>query len=226
MISLRLYFLFVIFATWFWANSIFAPWATSSNPRLWLYDLLFYTRFVLLFWGAIELLLAWQQIRNEPGKRKQAFVNVVLIGMAVLSVSAYFYLMQTGTGQRLRVRMSLQALAELQRPIFADQRMRAGWFLIDTQRHPCGDQPWLWLGNPYGGGTGNNLVLVFSEGGVPKTPIVEAFRFWQVSDGWWLAYQNPNSYIALIDATAVCTQGKPVDTHNLGMEFIDGPVAN
>lgn len=222
MISIRICILFLIFVIWFWANSIFSPWATSTDPRLWLYDVLFYTRFVLMFWAACELLYAWQQIRNMPGQRKQAVTTISVIGMAAVAVTAYLYLMHTGNGFRARVGMSSESLKALKKPDFADVRQRAGWFLVDTQRQPCGDQPWLWLGNTYGGGTGNNLALVHSANDVPKTPMAEAFRFWPVSEGWYLAYQNPNLYHARYGEALICTAGETVATHDEGMAFISG----
>ncbi len=209
-----------------WASSIFAPWVTSTDPKLWLYDILFYARFILLFWGVLELLYAWQQLRNKSVLRKPAIASTAVVGIAALIVSAYVYLMHTGNGFRIRVDMSVGKLRALQKPDFADRRQRAGWFLIDTQRRPCDDQSWLWLGQPHGGGTGTNLALVYSKNAVPKTPIIEAFRFWRVSDHWWLAYQNPQSYNAHINDVAVCIEGKIVETHDQGMEFINAPAAN
>lgn len=191
------------------------------DPRLWLYDLLFYTRFTLLFWAAFELIYACMQIRNSPGNRQHAIVNMAVISLAAVTVSAYLFLMHTGNGFRARVELSTKALDALRKPQFSDLRLRAGWFLIDTQRQPCGDQPWLWLGNMYGGGTGNNLALVYSKGEVPKTPVVEAFRFWPVSGGWWLAYQNPKTYYSLARQSEACSKGQMVATHDQGMEFIN-----
>lgn len=190
------------------------------DPRLWLYDLLFYTRFVLMFWAASELLYAGMQLKNSSGRNPSAIVNILVIGLAGLTISAYLYLMHTGNGFRARVGISAKELNTLAKPDFADRRQRAGWFLIDTQRQPCVEQPWLWLGNTYGGGTGNNLALVYSAGEVPKTPSAEAFRFWPVSGGWWLAYQNPKKYHARIEQTETCSQGEIVATHEEGMEFI------
>lgn len=226
MISLRIFIFFLIFVSWFWANSIFAPWATSMDPRLWLYDLLFYTRFVLLFWATFELLYACVQIRNSPGNRQNAIVNIAVISLAAITVSAYLFLMNTGSGFRTRVELSSKALDALRKPEFADLRQRAGWFLVDTQRQPCGDQPWLWLGNVYGGGTGNNLALVFSGNKVPQTPALEAFRFWPVSGGWWLAYQNPKSYYSAALQSEACREGEAVATHDQGMEFISTTFKN
>lgn len=222
MIPVRICILLLIFAFWFWANSIFTPWARSTDPRLWLYDALFYTRFLLLFWASFELLYAWQQIRNMPSERKSAVTSISAIGIAALAVSAYLYLMHSGIGFRTRVEISSEALNALKKPALADVRQRAGWFLIDTQRQPCGDQPWLWLGNTYGGGTGNNLALVYSENNrVPETPVNDAFRFWPVSEGWWLAYQNPRIYYTQLAEAKTCTVGMRVDSHEQGIKFID-----
>ncbi len=216
----RLCCFLLIFALWLWSGSIFAPWALSPNPRLWLYDLLFYTRFVLLFWGVIELLLACRQLRDGPGLPKPAFVTISVVGFAAFCMSAYAFLMSTGDGYRLRVQMSSGDLALLKHPAYLDQRQRAGWFLIDNLRQPCIEQAWLWLGEVYGGGSGNNLALVYHQGKAPKTPSLEGFRFWPVSDHWWLAYQNPEKYQLQNDADAGCVEGLYVNSHREGMMFV------
>jgi len=196
------------------------------DPRLWLYDLLFYTRFALLFWASFELIYACMQIWNSPGNRRYAIANIAVLSLAAATVSAYLMLMHTGNGFRARVELSSEALDALRKPQYADLRQRAGWFLIDAQRQPCGDQPWLWLGNMYGGGTGNNLALVFSKGKVPKTPAVDAFRFWPVSDGWWIAYQNPKNYYSAALQSVSCRKGETVATHDQGMAFISTTFKN
>ena len=218
--SPRLYLYFSIFTVWFWANSIFAPWAEDLNPRLWLYDLLFYTRFVLLFWGGVELLIASRQILDTQTSKRNGYANIIVIGMATLSVSAYLYLMYTGNGFRLRTKISASALAALQEPGFSDQRQRIGWFLVDNRRQPCPKESWLWLGEVYGGGSGNNLALVHSKNQSPKTPVLEAFRFWPLNEQWWLAYQNPDRYYKDLDVSKYCVDGKIVKTHEQGMQFI------
>lgn len=190
------------------------------DPRLWLYDLLFYTRFALLFWASFELIYACMQIRSSPGNRQYAIANIAVLSLPAAAVSAYLMLMHTGNGFRARVELSSEALDALRKPEYADLRQRAGWFLIDTQRHPCGDQPWLWLGNMYGGGTGNNLALVYSRDEIPDSPAAEAFRFWSVSGGWWLAYQNPASYYSGSLRSDDCRTGAQVATHYQGMKFI------
>ena len=190
---------------------------------LWLYDVLFYTRFVLGFWAIFELLYAYQQIRNAPQQRTLALLSIAMIATATLIVSSYLYLMHTGNGYRARVAMSSVALDALQKPAYTDRKQRAGWFLIDTKRQPCNEQAWLWLGNPYGGGTGNNLALVHSINAVPKSPILNAFRFWHVSNGWWLAYQNPQKYSSRISQNYVCKAGLIVDSHQQGMQFVEVP---
>lgn len=221
---MRICLFFLFFAVWFWANSLFTPWATSIDPMLWLYDVLFYTRFVLMFWAVFELLYACWQLTNAPQYKKNALLSIVTIAIAAVLVSGYYYLMHTGNGYRARVIMSSGALAALQKPDYENIRMRAGWFLIDTKRNPCNDQAWLWLGNPFGAGTGNNMALVRSPNAVPKSPMLNAFRFWQVSNGWWLAYQHPQKYSSLINQPTVCQAGLLVDSHQQGMRFISAPV--
>src|SRR5688572_32389413 len=53
---LRLWILLAAIVAWLWAGSVFTPWAGDRAARLWLYDFLFYMRFVLLFWAAAEVL--------------------------------------------------------------------------------------------------------------------------------------------------------------------------
>ncbi len=223
MISPRLYLFLLLFVLWFWANSIFAPWAESLNPRLWLYDLLFYTRFVLLFWSVFELLFAWRIVRNEQALKRQGLANILAIGLTALCVSAYLFLMYTGYGFQFRVKLSSAMLAELRQPAHSNQRARIGWFLIDNQRQPCQDEPWLWLGEVYGGGSGNNLALVYSKNKAPKTPMQQGFRFWPLPDHWWLAYQNPKRYYQHLNEHKACVEGTLVRTHKQGMQFINAP---
>lgn len=173
-----------------------------------------------MFWAAFELLYAGMQIKNHPPHKASVIVNISVIGVAIVVISVYLFLMHTGHGFRARVGMSSEALDALRKPEYADARQRVGWFLIDTQRQPCEDQAWLWLGNMYGGGSGNNLALVHSVNSVPKTPVIEAFRFWPVSGGWWLAYQNPKKYHSQTWQPDSCVPGEEVETHDQGMNFI------
>jgi hypothetical protein len=222
MLSPRLYLFLLLFALWFWASSIFSPWAESVTPRLWLYDILFYTRFALLFWGVFEFLFAWRKISNKQGLKRQGVANMLAIGLVALCVSAYLFVMHTGNGYQLRVKLSSAMLAELPQPVYSDQRVRIGWFLIDSQRQPCTDEPWLWLGEVYGAGTGNNLALVYSKRDAPKTPVLQGFRFWSLSNHWWLAYQNPERYNLHLNDSNSCVDGQLVTTHKQGMQFIKG----
>ena len=116
--------------------------------------------------------------------------------------------------------MSERVLTELRTPTFANRRQRAGWWLIDNQRQPCGNEAWLWLGQAYGGGTGNNMALVQSIHGVPKSPSDDAFRFLPLTNGWWAAYQNPKQYFAHGDDVPVCGPGETVNSHRAGLQFI------
>ena len=122
--------------------------------------------------------------------------------------------------------MSSSALAQLRQPAYSDQRRRAGWFLFDSQRQPCGEEPWLWLAEVYGGGSGNNLALVYSKNKLPKTPIADAFRFRALSDNWWLAYQNPGRYYLHLHDAKGCVDGISVGTHWQGMQFVVTPTTN
>lgn len=221
MLPTRLYVFFPLFAIWLWASSVFTPWVLDPDPRLWLYDVLFYLRYVLLFWGVCELVIAWKAKRlMEKKPRRKAQVTLVLLVLSAATAMVSFGLLHTGPGWHLRVLMSKAALDGYRAPAFSDQRHRAGWFLIDTRRNPCGDQSWLWLGQAYGGGSGSNVALVYSAAEAPKTPSVDAFRFWRVADHWWLAYQNPKKYYAHLNTGTHCEPGIAVDAHRKGMKFI------
>lgn len=217
--SLRLWTLLAAVLFWLWASSVFTPWAEDRAPRLWLYDLLFYLRFVLLFWAAAEgLRLAWR--RESRTSMRQALPLAAIVAV-VLAAWTYE---RTVTGLRWKVSSSRDALAAVARDGYGDRRRRAGHFLVDTTRAPCGDaQPWLWLGRPHGGGTGINLALVRSDS-VPATPEPEAFAFSPVADGWWMAYQHAGHYRRALQqrrdssATAACVVGTVV-THRQGLAF-------
>lgn len=218
--SLRPWLLPATTLLWLWAGSVFAPWAQDRAPRPWLHDLLFYLRFVLLAWAAAEILsLAW---RRKGASLQRA---LPLAAIAVVACTAWAY-GHTAAGLRWKVTTSRNALAMAARAGYNDQRRRAGHFLVDTSRVPCGAaQPWLWLGRPHGGGTGTNLALVRSGSRVPDAPPGDAFVFASLTDGWWMAYQHgaryrrampPRSASAAMD----CMPGTVV-THRQGMAFVD-----
>lgn len=216
----RIVVLCLLCLSWLWASSIFTPWAESRDPRLWLYDLLFYARYGLLFWGLGELLFAWQQFSTSTLNRRQLRTHFLLLVICLLNSIAAYTLSNTGLAYRLRVQLSSVALASSQTAIIADQRHRTGLFLIDNQRAPCADQAWLWLGQAHGGGSGTNLALVYSAQGIPLSPDVAAFRFWPLADGWWLAYQNPQAYFARAQQHLACRPGLKVNSHRQGLDFI------
>lgn len=183
--SARLWLLLAATVTWLWASSVFTPWAVDRAPRLWLYDLLFYLRFALVFWGIAEVLrLLFRRERIRPSQA----LPLALIVAVVIVAGIYAH---TEAGLRWKVRASREALAAIARDGYSDQRRRAGHFLIDTTRMPCGDaQPWLWLGRPHGGGSGIGMALVHSGDRVPDTPSPDAFAFAPLAAGWWLANQR------------------------------------
>jgi len=208
---------------WLWSGSVFTPWAEDLDPRLWLYDLRYYAGFGLLFWGVAEAALLLRRSRQGGEVRARRATVAGLLSLSAAAVLASAWLMHTEAGLRWRLRASAEALAPLALPAYADRRQRIGWFLVDTRRMPCGDQAWLWLGRPFGGGTGINQALVHSPQTLPKSPQAAAFRFRALDAGWWLAYQRAGSYSAAADGTMICIPGLPAASHASGLRFIDPP---
>jgi len=167
---------------WWWASSVFTPWAESADARLWLYDTLFYARFVLFAWGLAEVGLACMQ------RRARAFVAPACA--AALALFAWTY-EHTGPGFRFKVRASEAALARSAAMPYDTPRHRAGHFMVDTVRMPCDGEAWLWLGRPFGGGTGTSQALVQAKGRAPLPPGEDAYSFAHVAGRWWLATMQP-----------------------------------
>lgn len=215
--SLRPWMLLAATLGWLWANSVFAPWAADRAPRLWLYDLLFYLRFALLAWAAVEVLrFALRRTAPRPAEAA-ALVSVALV---LLAAQAYQH---TEAGVRWKLAASHDALLAVAGAGHDDQRRRAGHFLVDGVRTPCG-AAWLWLGRPFGGGTGINLALVHAGERAPATPFAEAFVFWHAADGWWLAYQQGDRYRRAVQRVnserPACRAGMVVQRHRHGQAFI------
>ena len=160
---------------------MFAPWAEGTDPRLWLYDTLFYARFGLIAWALAEVGVAFARRRAW-----QAFVAPVCA--AAIGGLAWSYA-TTDTGLRFRTWASDAALAHSASLPHATPRHRAGHFLVDTVRMPCAGEAWLWLGRPFGGGTGTSRALVQAVGTIPGHPREGAYRFRHVRGTWWLAEQ-------------------------------------
>jgi hypothetical protein len=203
---------------WLWAASAFTPWAADPAPRLWLYDTLFYLRYALLFWAAAEALhLAFHW--REPVARRTALPMALALFVAIAAWTAA----HTEAGLRIRVLASARALDSLADRRHVDGRVRTGHFIVDSVRTPCPGQTWLWLGRPYGGGTGTNLALVRAPALVPHTPRGPAFRFWQVDEAWWLAYQHAAHYHRDTpgDIASTCAPGRTVQRHRDGARFVD-----
>lgn len=216
--SLRCWSLLAATLAWLWANSVFSPWAVDVAPRLWLYDLLFYLRFALLFWATAEVLRIALR-RSRPRWAETSPLALVLL--AVLAAQAY----QHGeTGLRWKLAASNDALLAAASAGHSDQRRRAGHFLIDSVRKPCGQAAWLWLGRPFGGGTGINLALVHAGERTPATPFPDAFAFWRATGGWWLAYQHGRRYQRAMQGhssqVAACSAGSVLSRHRQGQAFI------
>jgi len=218
----RLIVLTLLSVLWLWAGSVYSPWAEDLDPRLWLYDFLFYSRFILLFWVLAEMGLWFRRYRDGIASLRALFAGACLLVVSGLVVTLPAWIADTEAGWRWRVHMSIEALAPYAVPAHADVRQRVGMLLVDTQREPCPGQSWLWLGRPFGGGTGINLALVHArKTAVPQSPQPEAFRFLWMHGNWWLAYQNPDSYSAATGGTIVCVEGLRVASHAQGLRFID-----
>lgn len=201
---------------WAWAGSVFTPWASDYQPRLWLYDLLFYARYALGAWGLIEAGLCWRAWRDGKMSKSSARWACALLGLGLITALCWTSLHHSEAGWRQRVAWSLPALQPYERPTYADRRHRAGWLIIDTQRTPCEDQAWLWLGRPFGAGSGIGLALVHSGDTVPRTPAIENYRFLPTTDGWWLAYQSRGTHEP---PNTDCVAGSVVGSHAEGMRF-------
>ena len=227
---LRLWMLLAATVAWWWAGSVFTPWAGDRAARMWLYDLLFYLRFALLFWAAAEVLrLVLARTRPRPAE-------VVPLATAALSVVIALGYGFSEHGLRWKLAASHAALIAAADTGHSDQRRRVGHFLVDSVRVPCDDHAtWLWLGRPFGAGTGINLALVHAEGRVPATPFPDAFAFWHAVDGWWLAYQHAGRYQHALQRqqqarpramsshrseVATCSPGRVLSRHGQGQAFV------
>lgn len=215
-IALRRWALVLAFLAWCWARSVLTPWAADREPRLWLYDVLFYLGFALLAWGVAELLrCAWDARHRCRSVRSPLVVLLLSAALAAWWTHAEGAL-------RLQLRLSEGALQRIVAAGYDDRRQRAGWFLVDSVRTPCGDtQPWLWLGRPHGGGSGINRALVQGGASVPATPQRDAYVFRLLHDGWWMAYQHARRDLAREDAPGRCADGLGVPSHRRGMAWID-----
>lgn len=214
-IALRRWGLVLALLAWCWARSVLTPWAASREPRLWLYDTLFYLGFVLLGWAVAELLaLAWDARQGRRSARSP------LLALLLVAATAAWWTCTEG-GLRLQLRLSAVALQRVAADGYGDRRQRAGWFLVDSVRMPCSDtQPWLWLGRPHGGGSGINRALVHGGDDVPATPQRDAYVFRPLRDGWWMAYQHARRDLAREDAPGRCADGVQVRSHRRGMAWI------
>lgn len=217
----RLTALLLLSLAWLYSKSVFAPWAESAEPRLWLYDTLLYSGFALYAWGLLEALRLGIIVRRRPERRRALVVPLLLLACAALVGLSHQLLHRSGTGWDLRVAWSGDALQSFQTPAYSDDRQRVGWLLVDTVRTPCEIEPWLWLGRPFGAGSGINRALVFSPGSVPLTPHPSGIAFMAVNERWWMAYQNPERYYGEPGLAAdACQPGQELDSHRQGERFI------
>ena len=165
---------------WWWASSVFTPWAGDMAHRMWLYDTLFYARFVLLAWAVAEFGIAF--VRWRAGESRIAWAIALIAFIAI----AWTY-ERTELGLRLKVAASDTALSRSASLPYDTPRHRAGHFIVDTVREPVPDEPWLWLGRPFGGGTGTGRALVRSGDAAPRPPHDGHYAYRRVARGWWLA---------------------------------------
>jgi hypothetical protein len=217
--SLRTWSLLLATLAWLWASSVFTPWAEDRAPRMWLYDLLFYLRFVLLFWGGGELL--------RMALRRGSPVDAVPLAATALVALAALGYQHSETGLRWKIAASSDALAVAAGAGDSDRRRRVGHFIVDSVRMPCANtkQAWLWLGRPHGGGTGTNLALVRGGDHRPATPLHDAFAFWPAHDGWWLAYQHGGRYQRALaqrkpGGASACVPGVVLSRHRQGLVLV------
>lgn len=217
--ALRPWALLAATLAWLWASSIFTPWAEDRLPRLWLYDILYYLRYVLIFWAlaeVIHLVFHWRQ----PGKRRAL---LPLAGTILAAIVAWVY-QSSEAGLRWRVDASSEAASAMAEAGFSSQRRRAGHFLVDTVREPCPGQAWLWLGRPHGGGSGTNVALVRTGARPPQSPSGEAYAFWPATPAWWIAYQHAARDVrsaAHPIALAACVPGRVLQRQREGMAWVE-----
>lgn len=200
-----------------WAHSVFTPWAVHVQPHLWLYDLLFYLRYLLGFWAIAELLhlgFHW----NGPRRR----YTLLALACTILAGWAAWMYQHSEAGARWRVAVSLERLASAAETDFSDTRSRAGHFLVDTVRQPCPGQPWLWLGRPHGAGTGTNTALVHAGDQRPMTPAGDVYAFWPARHGWWFAYQHAarDRQVPAQRTTITCAPGRILDSQRQGSAWV------
>lgn len=217
MATARVAALFACVTAWLWLWSIHTPWAADVAPRLWLYDVLYYARVLLVAWLLAEIALWWW----HPSKRRR--LASILLGVSVLAGIAGWAYAQTGIGWRLRVLASAPALDALAATGASDRRQRAGQVLVDTVRFPCSaSTPWFWLGRPHGAGSGINIAVIRSDT-LPQAPLAEAFRIRRIDGDWWMAYQNGARYHAIHarGPEQPCRPSKTVASHRAGLAFIE-----
>lgn len=218
---IRLCALVIVAAAWFYGKTVFAPWAESAVSRIWLYDLLLYSGFALYLWGLGEAIWLVMLRRQGLGTAAQRGMALMLLLVAGLIGLAHHLIHHTGTGWNWRVAWSVQALQPFSQPGYSDQRQRVGWLLIDTQRAPCEVESWLWLGRPFGVGSGINRALVYSPQAVPLSPHPSALAFVRVNDQWWMAYQNPGRFYREPGLSSdACRPGRVLSGHRAGERFM------
>ena len=213
--ALRRWLLCLALPIWAWSRSTLTPWAVDREPRLWLYDALYYLGFALLAWAIAEVALAIFQRRREQA------ATVLPLALAASLACAIAWWTYSEGGLSMQLRASANDLHRVAGAGQGDVRQRAGVFLVDTVRAPCAAaEPWLWLGRPHGAATGINRALVYSGPTVPYSPQRDAYAFWPVADGWWMGYQHAHRDLALPDTPGGCAPGRLLRSHRQGMAWI------
>lgn len=217
--ALRAWLVFACALLLGWAGSVYTPWAVDTAPRLWLYDAVFYLRFVVGAWALAEALRLG--LRREWSAA--AWIPLALAGLCGVLVAADS---RSEALLRWKVRGSAPELARVGGAGNASRRVRAAHFIVDGVSIPCRDgERWLWIGRPHGAGSGTSTALVRARAGVPAAPAGDAFRFRRLTDDWWMAYQHAARHARgasmPADVRATCTGGRELSSHRQGRAFIE-----
>jgi hypothetical protein len=96
----RLIVLTLLGVLWLWAGSVYSPWAEDLDPRLWLYDFLFYSGYILLFWVLVEAGLRLRRYRDGIASLRALFAGACLLVVSGLAVNLPGWIADTEIGWR------------------------------------------------------------------------------------------------------------------------------